>query len=82
MFNRKLRPPLPLFCICFLLFVTLSACSVDSSPPALTTQAVSLESVTRFGSNPGNLRMFRFVPDNLPDNAPLVVALARLHAVR
>ena len=72
-FDRKLRPPLPL--VCLLLFFTLNACSVDSSPPELTTQAVSLESVTRFGSNPGNLRMFRFVPDNLPDNAPLVVAL-------
>jgi poly(hydroxyalkanoate) depolymerase family esterase len=31
--------------------------------------------VTGFGSNPGNLRMFKFVPAGLPANAPLVVAL-------
>ena len=31
--------------------------------------------VTGFGSNPGNLRMFKHVPAGLPSNAPLVVAL-------
>jgi len=31
--------------------------------------------VTGFGSNPGNLRMFKHVPAGLPANAPLVVAL-------
>lgn len=31
--------------------------------------------VTGFGSNPGNLRMFKFVPTGLPASAPLVVAL-------
>jgi poly(hydroxyalkanoate) depolymerase family esterase len=31
--------------------------------------------VTGFGSNPGNLRMFKYVPSGLPANAPLVVAL-------
>ncbi len=31
--------------------------------------------VTGFGSNPGNLRMFKVVPSGLPANAPLVVAL-------
>ena len=31
--------------------------------------------MTSFGSNPGNLRMFRYVPDGLPADAPLVVAL-------
>jgi poly(hydroxyalkanoate) depolymerase family esterase len=31
--------------------------------------------VTGFGSNPGNLRMFKFVPAGLPGDAPLVVAL-------
>lgn len=28
-----------------------------------------------FGSNPGNLRMFKYVPDGLPAGGPLVVAL-------
>lgn len=31
--------------------------------------------VTGFGSNPGNLRMFKYVPSGLPANAPMVVAL-------
>lgn len=31
--------------------------------------------VTGFGTNPGNLRMFKYVPSALPANAPLVVAL-------
>ena len=31
--------------------------------------------VTGFGSNPGNLRMFKHVPAGVPANAPLVVAL-------
>lgn len=31
--------------------------------------------ITGFGSDPGNLRMYRYVPEDLPDNAPLVVVL-------
>jgi len=38
-------------------------------------QAVTLTQVTNFGSNPGALRMFTYVPAGLPANAPLVVAL-------
>ena len=62
----------------FLCLLTLGACAFDSSPELtseLTVQAVSLEPVSTFGSNPGNLRGFRYVPDDLPTNAPLVVAL-------
>ena len=36
---------------------------------ATTTEDVS------FGNNPGNLRMFKFVPDGLAAGRPLVVAL-------
>lgn len=43
--------------------------------PAPQATAASLEEVTGFGSNPGNLQMFRYVPDGLPANRPLVVAL-------
>ncbi|SFK67843.1 extracellular catalytic domain type 1 short-chain-length polyhydroxyalkanoate depolymerase [Lysobacter sp. cf310] len=42
---------------------------------AISTPALALTEVTGFGSNPGNLRMFKFVPPGLPANAPLVVAL-------
>jgi poly(hydroxyalkanoate) depolymerase family esterase len=41
------------------------------SPAAAATPA----EVTAFGSNPGNLRMFKFVPDALPAPAPLVVVM-------
>ncbi|MFD7390468.1 alpha/beta hydrolase family esterase [Streptomyces sp. NPDC059852] len=37
--------------------------------------AASLQEVTGFGSNPGALRMFRYVPDGLPAGRPAVVAL-------
>ncbi len=38
-------------------------------------RAASLVEVTGFGTNPGNLRMFKYVPDTLPAGAPLVVLL-------
>ncbi|WP_239014541.1 extracellular catalytic domain type 1 short-chain-length polyhydroxyalkanoate depolymerase [Archangium violaceum] len=34
-----------------------------------------LTQVTSFGTNPGNLRMWKYVPANVPANAPLVVAM-------
>ena len=45
--------------------------------PGLTgpAYAASLTSVTSFGSNPGNLTMYRYRPDGLGAGAPLVVAL-------
>jgi poly(hydroxyalkanoate) depolymerase family esterase len=38
-------------------------------------QAATLAQVGTFGSNPGNLNMYVYRPDNLPANAPLVVAM-------
>ncbi|MFD8204963.1 PHB depolymerase family esterase [Streptomyces sp. NPDC059695] len=37
--------------------------------------AAGLTQITGFGSNPGNLSMYAYVPDGLPSGAPLVVAL-------
>lgn len=37
--------------------------------------AASVQEVAGFGSNPGALRMFRYVPDGLPAGRPVVVAL-------
>jgi poly(hydroxyalkanoate) depolymerase family esterase len=37
--------------------------------------AAGLREVTGFGSNPGNLRMFEYVPDGLGTGRPVVVAL-------
>ena len=39
------------------------------------TDTGALEAVAVFGSNPGGLRMLRFVPPGLPPGAPLVVIL-------
>lgn len=38
------------------------------------TGAQALTLVQNFGSNPGNLTMYKYVPANLPANAPLVMA--------
>jgi SHS family lactate transporter-like MFS transporter len=40
-----------------------------------SSEAFALDSVPNFGMNPGNLTMLRYVPQNMPANAPLVVAL-------
>ncbi|MET1072935.1 MAG: PHB depolymerase family esterase [Umezawaea sp.] len=40
-----------------------------------SAQAASITEVTGFGTNPGNLKMFRYVPDGLPAGRPVVVAL-------
>lgn len=41
----------------------------------IASPAFAQTEVSGFGSNPGNLRMFKYVPSGLPTNAPLVVAL-------
>ncbi|HEY0483668.1 MAG TPA: PHB depolymerase family esterase [Kofleriaceae bacterium] len=54
------------------------ACAVPpGDDPAVSgiAQAVTLTEVTGFGSNPGALKMFTFVPSGLPSGAPLVVVL-------
>lgn len=40
-----------------------------------SASAASVQEVTGFGSNPGNLQMFRYVPTGLPSGRPVVVAL-------
>lgn len=53
-----------------------SACAVAPEPPVSSaSQAVTLTQVGSFGSNPGALQMFSFVPAGLPSGAPLVVVL-------
>jgi poly(hydroxyalkanoate) depolymerase family esterase len=39
------------------------------------TLLLALVQVTSFGSNPGGLRMWKYVPSGMPANAPLVLAL-------
>lgn len=40
-----------------------------------TPAAAAVEPVPGFGSNPGNLKMYRYVPADLPSGRPVVVAL-------
>ncbi|GHJ39279.1 feruloyl esterase [Streptomyces sp. TS71-3] len=40
-----------------------------------SASAAGLTQVTGFGSNPGNLGMYAYLPDGLPSGAPLVLAL-------
>ncbi|MFC8131189.1 alpha/beta hydrolase family esterase [Streptomyces sp. NPDC057302] len=56
------------------LLLALSALSPGLAP-APAHAASGTREVTDFGPNPGNLRMFRHVPDGLPAGRPLVVAL-------
>lgn len=55
------------------------ALALSPSQPApqklVKKRAERLEEVTGFGSNPGRLRMYRYVPPELPRKAPLVVVL-------
>ena len=70
------------------LFLTLVACTSGcaSSPPSeperegesravSSALAPAIAEVTGFGSNPGALKMFEYVPAGLPAGAPLVVVL-------
>jgi len=51
------------------------AVRVPAAAPEVSQLQSSLTQVTNFGSNPGNLGMFRHVPAGMPANAPLVVVL-------
>jgi hypothetical protein len=43
--------------------------------PSPARAAATLTQVTGFGSNPGALRMYSYVPDGLPAGRPMIVAL-------
>ncbi|MQY10292.1 hypothetical protein SRB5_03990 [Streptomyces sp. RB5] len=65
--------PLPLPAA--LVALVLAVLTALLGPGATPARAATLTEVTGFGSNPGNLQMFRYVPDGLPAGRPLVVAL-------
>ncbi|MGI5413813.1 extracellular catalytic domain type 1 short-chain-length polyhydroxyalkanoate depolymerase [Streptomyces chartreusis] len=57
-------------------FGTFAASLIAATPLATSAAAAStMQQVTNFGSNPGNLAMYEYAPANLSTNAPLVVAL-------
>ncbi|MCY1018218.1 PHB depolymerase family esterase [Pyxidicoccus sp. MSG2] len=47
----------------------------EAAPEAVLEVESSLTQVTGFGTNPGNLLMYRHVPTGMPANAPLVVVM-------
>jgi len=64
----------------FVVLTLTAACAAeptgkDEPPVGAIAQAVTLSQVTSFGSNPGNLKMFAYVPAGLAAGAPLVVAM-------
>jgi poly(hydroxyalkanoate) depolymerase family esterase len=70
------RPVVAVAAVLWAVLWHASACAVAPEPPvSSTSQAVTLTEVTGFGSNPGALKMFTFVPPGLPPGAPLVVVL-------
>ncbi|MFD5078462.1 alpha/beta hydrolase family esterase [Streptomyces sp. NPDC058371] len=58
-----------------LLPVALLAALLSVFLPPGKASAASLQEVTGFGSNPGALKMFRYLPAGLPAGRPVVVAL-------
>ncbi|GIG66569.1 extracellular catalytic domain type 1 short-chain-length polyhydroxyalkanoate depolymerase [Phytomonospora endophytica] len=54
------------------LLVLITATILVTAAPA---RAATLRPVASFGSNPGNLAMYSYVPEGLPEGAPLVVVL-------
>ncbi|MGW0561553.1 extracellular catalytic domain type 1 short-chain-length polyhydroxyalkanoate depolymerase [Streptomyces sp. NPDC003016] len=69
----RAKKRLPAVAVLLALLATLLGTGWTAFAPA--ARAASLTEVTGFGTNPGNLRMFRYVPDGLPTGRPLVVAL-------
>ena len=53
----------------------LVAGSLWTMQPALAAGTGEFEEIANFGANPGALKMFRYVPPDMPDNAPMVFYL-------
>ncbi|MFI8004656.1 PHB depolymerase family esterase [Streptomyces sp. NPDC086010] len=68
--RRLLRRVAPLAVLALL---AVNPAPASAAPAA--TAAAGLQQVTGFGSNPGNLQMFAYTPDDVPAGRPLVVAL-------
>lgn len=58
--------------IAFCLVLSSAGCT---APDRIEARRAALETVSSFGTNPGNLTMYRYVPAGVGPSAPLVVAL-------
>ncbi|MDT0411387.1 MULTISPECIES: PHB depolymerase family esterase [Streptomyces] len=70
-----MRPPLLRRLGRLLVSALLAATACTFALPSPASAAGGLTQVTGFGSNPGNLAMYTYVPDGLPRSAPVVVAM-------
>ncbi|MHA4813022.1 extracellular catalytic domain type 1 short-chain-length polyhydroxyalkanoate depolymerase [Streptomyces aculeolatus] len=61
--------------LCALLAPLALVAGMLAAPAPASASSAGLTPVTGFGSNPGNLGMYAYVPDGLPAGAPLVLAL-------
>jgi poly(hydroxyalkanoate) depolymerase family esterase len=69
------RSPLPGRLGRLLVSALLAASACLFAVPSPASAASGLTQIAAFGSNPGNLAMYTYVPDGLPQHAPVVVAL-------
>ncbi|OKJ42325.1 extracellular catalytic domain type 1 short-chain-length polyhydroxyalkanoate depolymerase [Streptomyces sp. CB01580] len=74
---RRVVPTAALALVAATLSTAATAPPAEAAAPkaASAVAAGGLQPVTGFGTNPGNLQMFAYVPADLPANAPVVVAL-------
>ncbi len=68
--KKKLEKRIFRFKSLFFIIFVISLTLIES-----IANAGTVEEVSTFGSNPGNLKMYKYVPDNMTANAPLVVSL-------
>jgi poly(hydroxyalkanoate) depolymerase family esterase len=73
MTNAKVRVTAVAMAAC----AVFAGCAIDNDLTSehVSTTSAALDAVTAFGTNPGNLLMFRYVPAAMPQNAPVVVVL-------
>ena len=71
--RHRLAAPVRVLLVALLLVT--STLVVLTGPAARPAAAAGATEVTSFGTNPGALKMFRYVPAGLPAGAPLVVAM-------
>jgi poly(hydroxyalkanoate) depolymerase family esterase len=70
---RGKRPRLRVTAVLSALVIACALMAFTSTKPAAA--AAGLTQVTNFGSNPGSLNMYSYIPTGLPSGAPLVLAL-------
>jgi poly(hydroxyalkanoate) depolymerase family esterase len=74
-FTVSKRPKVLVQLVLILIFTAYAGHTAEAMgwwPPWNQSELIE---VTGFGSNPGNLKMYMYLPENVPDNPPLVVVL-------